>query len=274
MYVVIWWLSGIVVGGISHFVGKRERYGLLGDLSLGIVGGAMSGCLSLRLGLTAASPSPMHAAVAAGGAVVIIGVTRLLLRLAERSLHLPPARPRDSSRKTLEAQVSQLGEAESCVLSKLLEREPVARNYGADFDRQLGIPDRLADRVAEFGGSWSFIGLSAAMLLTWLFYNAATSAPFDPYPFLLLNLLLNCIAALQGPVIMMSQNRLAAHDRFAARSDYEVNLRAEMEIMALHAKVDELHQQQRAVLDRLGQRLVQEPPMGRVLGRETPEAPR
>jgi uncharacterized membrane protein YeaQ/YmgE (transglycosylase-associated protein family) len=180
MSVVFWWLSGIVVGGIYHFVGKRQRYGLLGDLSLGIVGGAMSGCLSLRLGLMPASPSPMHAAVAAGGAAVVVGVTRLLLRLAERSLLLPPARPRDSSRKTLAAQVSELGEAECGVLSKLLERQPVARNCGADFDRQLGIPDRLADRVAEFGGSWSFIGLSGALLLTWLFYNSATPAPFDP----------------------------------------------------------------------------------------------
>ncbi|HME70377.1 MAG TPA: DUF1003 domain-containing protein [Myxococcota bacterium] len=255
MHVVIWWLTGIVIGGISHFVGMRRRDGLLGDVSLGIVGGALSGCLSLRLGLAPASPALVHAAVAAGGAVVTIGVTRLLLRLSERESILMPARRHVSSVRTLEAQVSQLGEAECCVLSKLLEHEPIARDYDADFDRQLGVADRLADRVARFGGSWSFIGLSAALLLTWLFYNSATPGPFDPYPFLLLNLLLNCVAALQGPVIMMSQNRLAARDRFAARSDYEVNLKAEMEIMALHAKVDELNQQQRAVLERIERRL-------------------
>ena len=179
MHVVIWWLASTVVGGVSHFVGKGRRYGLLGDLSLGIVGGALSGCLSLRLGLTPASPAIAHAAVAAGGAVVAIGVTRLLLRRSQQGSLLTPARSHDSSLKTLEAQVSQLGEAECCVLSKLLEREPIARDYDADFDRQLGVADRLADRVAAFGGSWSFIGLSAALLLTWLFYNSETSASFD-----------------------------------------------------------------------------------------------
>src|SRR5271157_600526 len=183
MHVVIWWLTGIVIGGISHFVGMRRRDGLLGDVSLGIVGGALSGCLSLRLGLAPASPALVHAAVAAGGAVVTIGVTRLLLRLSERESILMPARRHVSSVRTLEAQVSQLGEAECCVLSKLLEHEPIARDYDADFDRQLGVADRLADRVARFGGSWSFIGLSAALLLTWLFYNSATPGPFDPYPF-------------------------------------------------------------------------------------------
>jgi uncharacterized membrane protein len=198
----------------------------------------------------------MHAAVAAGGAVAAIGVTRrLLLRRSERGLLLTPARSHDSSLKTLEAQVSQLGEAECCVLSKLLEHEPIARDYDADFDRQLGVADWLADRVAEFGGSWSFIALSAALLFTWLFYNPATPASFDPYPFLLLNLLLNCIAAFQGPVIMMIQNRLAARDRFAARSGYEINLKAEMEILALHAKLDELNERQRTVLERIERRL-------------------
>ena len=255
MHVIIWWLTSIIVGGVSHFVGKGRRHGLLGDLSLGIVGGALSGCLSLRLGLTPASPGYTHAAVAAGGAVVAIGVTHLLLRRSERGSLLKPARSHDSSLKTLEAQVSQLGEAECCVLLKLLEHEPIARDYDADFDRQLGVADWLADRVAAFGGSWSFIGLSAALLLTWLFYNSATPASFDPYPFLLLNLLLNCVAALQGPVIMMSQNRLAARDRFAARSDYEVNLKAEMEILALHTKVDELNERQRIVLERIERRL-------------------
>ncbi|HTF36177.1 MAG TPA: DUF1003 domain-containing protein [Myxococcota bacterium] len=258
MHIVIWWLTGIVVGGISHSVGKGRRYGLLGSVSLGTLGGALSGCLSLRVGLTPASPMLMHAAAAAGGAMVAIGVTRLLLRLSERGAVLTPARSHDSSVRTLDAQVSQLGEAECCVLSKLLEHEPIARDYDADFDRQLSVADRLADRVARFGGSWSFIGLSATLLLTWLFYNSATPGPFDPYPFLLLNLLLNCVAALQGPIIMMSQNRLAARDRFAARSDYEVNLKAEMEIMALHARVDELNQQQRAVLERIERRLAVE----------------
>ena len=98
----------------------------------------------------------------------------------------------------------------------------------------------MADRVASFGGSWSFIGLFALVLIGWMAYNAHARAPFDPFPFDLLNLVLSCLAAVQAPLIMMSQNRMAAKDRSDARHDYEVNLKAEMEIMQLHAKLDEL----------------------------------
>lgn len=100
---------------------------------------------------------------------------------------------------------------------------------------------RLADQVAVVGGSWTFICLFALALLAWAALNSlALTQPFDPYPYIFLNLLLSTLAAVQAPVIMMSQNRMAAHDRLQATRDFEVNLKAELEILALHEKLDRL----------------------------------
>ena len=259
MHVVIWLLIGNAVGGIAHFVGRGPRYPLLGALSLGMQGSALSGWIFWRLGFMPPDPGPMDGLVALGGAMVAIGAVRLLLRV---SAHLPTDRRVESSgAATLEGHVERLGALERRVLSKFLQQQPITCNCNAEFDRQLGFGDRLADRVAAFGGSWSFIGVSTSLLIAWMIYNK-TPGSFDPYPFLLLNLVLNCIAAFQAPVIMMSQNRLAARDRFHAQNDYEVNLKSEMEIMALHSKVDELreqdwkrilelHDRQLAALDRI-----------------------
>jgi uncharacterized membrane protein len=114
----------------------------------------------------------------------------------------------------------------------------VSRDPNRLFDDQLTFGQRVADRVATFGGSWTFLGLFAAVLIGWLILNDEMARPFDPFPFILLNLVLSCLASIQAPVIMMSQNRQAAKDRIDARTDYETNVRAEMEIMALHAKLD------------------------------------
>ena len=138
----------------------------------------------------------------------------------------------------LEKQIRLLGEFERRALSHLLRGQPSTADPNKRFDAQLTFGQRLADRVAAFGGSWTFIGLFLAGLVVWMIVNQALSRPFDPYPFILLNLVLSCLAALQAPVIMMSQNRMAAKDRLDAHTDYEVNLRAEMEIMRLHAKLD------------------------------------
>lgn len=104
--------------------------------------------------------------------------------------------------------------------------------------------DRLADRVAAIGGSWGFIIAFGIVLASWMLLNSGTLAMlgirFDPYPFIFLNLVLSTLAAIQAPIIMMSQNRAAAKDRLAAQLDYEVNLRNELEIMRLHEKLDEL----------------------------------
>ena len=98
--------------------------------------------------------------------------------------------------------------------------------------------------MALFGGSWTFIGLFFIVMIGWMATNQELDRPFDPYPDVLLNLVLSCLAALQAPVIMMSHEPQAAKDRSDARSDYEVNVRAEMEVMALHTKVDALREQQ------------------------------
>src|SRR5262249_3827283 len=104
------------------------------------------------------------------------------------------------------------------------------------------------DRVAAFGGSWTFIMIAVAAIVTWMTINFATGKPFDPYPFILLNLVLSCLAALQAPIIMMSQDRQAVHDRLDAQHDYEVNVKAELEIVALHTKLDEIRDQKWADL--------------------------
>jgi uncharacterized membrane protein len=111
--------------------------------------------------------------------------------------------------------------------------------------------------VATFGGSWSFIMLFLGGMGLWMLFNAEGSERFDPYPFILLNLVLSCLAALQAPVIMMSQNRQAAKDRLEAQHDYEVNLKAEMEVMGLHAKLDDLQQREWARLLEIQERQIE-----------------
>jgi uncharacterized membrane protein len=130
-------------------------------------------------------------------------------------------------------------------------RQPVARDTNVAFERGLTPGQRVADWVAAFGGSWPFILLFLMFLAVWIVFNADASKPFDPYPYILLNLILSCIAALQAPVIMMSQNRQAAKDRLDAQQDYEVNLKAEMAVMALHEKLDDLRDRRIAALEQL-----------------------
>ena len=155
-----------------------------------------------------------------------------------------PGAPSDPS-----ALFSGLGELERRIFTHVLRRKRTSRDTTAQFDAELTFGERLADRIASFGGSWTFISIFMAVLLGWIAYNLERPASFDPFPFILLNLVLSCLAALQAPVIMMSQNRMSAKDRLDARHDYEVNLKAEMEITQLHAKLDEL--QQRAWQDLL-----------------------
>jgi uncharacterized membrane protein len=144
----------------------------------------------------------------------------------------------------LEARLARLGQHERHALARMLGRERVVRDPNAAFDDQQTLGDRLADRIATFGGSWTFISLFGATLFVWIAFNVERPQGFDPYPFILLNLALSCLAAIQAPIILMSQNRMAAKDRLQASHDYEVNLKAELEIMQLHAKIDELQQRE------------------------------
>jgi uncharacterized membrane protein len=163
----------------------------------------------------------------------------------------------------LEAQRGELSEIEKEVIDSFKEQELVSRNINPEFDQELTFGQRLADHVAEFGGSWHFIILFGVILFGWIAINSFLlyKRPFDPYPFILLNLLLSCIAALQAPVIMMSQNRQEAKDRLRAEHDYRVNLKAELEIRHLTGKVDLLltHQWQRLLeIQRIQMELMEE----------------
>ena len=142
----------------------------------------------------------------------------------------------------LEAEYQKLSEIEHAVVSKITRRGRVSRVVHQDFDAGMTFGERVADKVAQFGGSWPFIGLFGAILVIWMLINTWLLArhPFDPYPFILLNLVLSTLAAIQAPVIMMSQNRQAHKDRMQAQQDYEINLMAEIEIRDLHDKMDSL----------------------------------
>lgn len=124
------------------------------------------------------------------------------------------------------------------------ERLPISRDTNREFLSKLTFGQKLADHVALFGGSWKFIILFGVILLSWVLLNALILAgrgeTFDPYPYILLNLFLSMLAAIQAPIILMSQNRQSIKDRLAAAHDYEVNLKAELEIIGLHEKLDEL----------------------------------
>ena len=143
---------------------------------------------------------------------------------------------------------AESGENEQRVIERLTQRLHVSRNVNREFEETTTVGQRLADRIASFGGSWTFILLFLSLLLFWIGLNTLVltrvGTPFDPYPYIFLNLILSMLAALQAPVIMMSQNRYAAKDRVAAEHDYEVNLKAELEILALHQKIDTLREQQ------------------------------
>ena len=125
-----------------------------------------------------------------------------------------------------------------------LLRTGVARNANIEEEERLTFGDRVADKVASFGGSWSFIISFGVVLLAWVFTNAVILAkhPFDPYPFILLNLFLSMLAAIQAPVIMMSQNRQAAKDRLKSDLDFQIDTKAELEIAHLHKKVDQIYE--------------------------------
>lgn len=142
----------------------------------------------------------------------------------------------------LERERGELSNIEAEVSRKAAVHMAVAEHLDTQFDRELTFGQRLADQVAAVGGSWPFVIGFCSVLLAWVALNSLflRAGAFDPYPYILLNLALSCIAALQAPVIMMSQNRAAARDRMEADEDYKINLKAELEIASLHDKIDHL----------------------------------
>ncbi len=142
----------------------------------------------------------------------------------------------------LAAEKGELSNLESEVMRSLQQHELLSRNVDLEFEKALTVGDRLADRIADFGGSWRFIIIFFGILAGWMLLNSALllRRPFDPFPFILLNLVLSCLAAIQAPIIMMSQNRSEDRDRARAQHDYQINMKAELEIRHLHDKVDHL----------------------------------
>lgn len=136
-------------------------------------------------------------------------------------------------------------------LLELLVHEKLSRNINRLHRDRLSFGDRMADKLAAYAGSWKFIIGFIGILALWILFNACIAAPFDPYPFILLNLVLSCVAAVQAPVIMMSQNRQEEKDRLRAKNDYKVNLKSEVIVEDLHEKLESLMNNQQLILQKI-----------------------
>ena len=154
--------------------------------------------------------------------------------------------PQELAKRILRTEWDHLSASERRVVEAVLKRATISRNTDRMVEDARTFGERVADRIAQFGGSWTFILLFLAALGGWVVLNSVILASrrggFDPYPYILLNLFLSMLASLQAPIIMMSQNRQAEKDRADAANDYEVNLKAEIEIRRLHEKLDELRE--------------------------------
>ena len=159
---------------------------------------------------------------------------------------------RDFVKKRFQVGLDALPEREHRVVQHFGDRRHISHDTNLEFEKKQTFGQRLADRVAAFGGSWTFIIIFAVILCSWVLLNSFILArrgdSFDVYPYILLNLFLSMLAAVQAPVILMSQNRQGVKDRLDAAHDYEVNLKAELEILSLHEKLDELREMKWAEL--------------------------
>jgi uncharacterized membrane protein/uncharacterized membrane protein YeaQ/YmgE (transglycosylase-associated protein family) len=234
---ITWVVTGLIVGWLVRTAMKSGRdFGLIGDLVTGSLGAVVGGWLVRQLDIVTPNNLTGHVVVSIFGAGVLLALGRIARGAVGAGLSSSPQAA--ALVGELEEQILRLTTIERGVLSSMLRRGgPPDPNLA--FDQQLTFGQRVADRVAAFGGSWSFIGIFLTGMLIWMAINRDEAHPFDPYPYILLNLILSCVAALQAPVIMMSQNRQSVRDRADAKNDYEVNLRAELQIVALHAKLDE-----------------------------------
>lgn len=149
-------------------------------------------------------------------------------------------------KEVLQEEIGELSALDHEVIESLQQHEILSNDISKQFEKKLSFGERLSDQIASFGGSWRFIILFGVVLVLWIILNAAllVNRGFDPYPFILLNLILSCLAAMQAPIIMMSQNRAEMRDRLRSENDYKINLKAELEIRHLHEKIDHLLQRQ------------------------------
>jgi len=153
---------------------------------------------------------------------------------------------KDYIKEVLQDEIGELSVLDQEVVESLEQHEILSSDIEKQFEKKLTFGERLSDQIASFGGSWRFIILFGVVLVLWIILNAALllNRGFDPYPFILLNLILSCLAAMQAPIIMMSQNRAELRDRLRSENDYKINLKAELEIRHLHEKIDHLLRRQ------------------------------
>ena len=155
----------------------------------------------------------------------------------------------NTAEKLFRSKYEKLTEQQKHVAHHITERTPISTNVFQDLSTRSTFGEKMADKVASFGGSWTFISIFMGVMVIWIFLNSfilikLVKGSFDPYPYILLNLVLSMLAAIQAPIILMSQNRQAYKDRLSAEHDYEVNLKAELEIIGLHEKMDSLREKQ------------------------------
>jgi uncharacterized membrane protein len=169
------------------------------------------------------------------------------------------AHRRETAEKLLQTEIEKLPPEEREVVERFINGHRVARDVMSEFDERLTLGQRVADQVAKFGGSWRFIFIFLGFLVAWMLYNTFVlmRGAFDPYPYILLNLILSCLAALQAPVIMMSQNRMSEKDRVQAKNDYEVNIKAELEIFQLQKKINDLRERDWTALVEMQQQQIE-----------------
>ena len=236
MQILIWVMTGALAGWMAGKLMKGRDYGLSGNMILGLLGGIVGGWLLHLLGATGPVLWWQQVLTSALGALVLLGAARRFRPIARQTRSVIGEVA--AAGVDLEAQIRKLSEFERRVVTRALQGHK-ATDPNDTFDQQLTFGQRTADKVATFGGSWTFIGLFLLFMLVWMVINTEIGGKFDPFPFILLNLILSCLAALQAPVIMMSQNRQSLKDRLDAKLDYEVNVRAEVEITRLHEKLDQ-----------------------------------
>ena len=164
-----------------------------------------------------------------------------------------------TARALLRVEIEKLPAEERHIVERFVSRRRIARNVLREFDDHRTFGERIADRVAAVGGSWTFIFCFLGALAVWMLFNTwvLVQGAFDPYPYILLNLLLSCVAAIQAPIIMMSQKRQSEADRVQAQHDYEVNIKSELEILQVHEKLNALRDSEVAeLLDKTNQMIL------------------
>jgi uncharacterized membrane protein/uncharacterized membrane protein YeaQ/YmgE (transglycosylase-associated protein family) len=240
-----WTATGLGAGWFVLTVMRSRRdFGVLGDLVTGCLGAVVGGWLFRALGVVAPDHVGGQIVVALVGAMALLGSVRALRRAMHVTGVANVATAVAATTGDIEERLRRLGSLERGIVQAWLSRQVRSRDPNQAFDAETTFGQRVADKVAHVGGSWTFIGLFGIGLVAWMAINQELDRPFDPFPYILLNLALSCLAALQAPIIMMSQNRQAAKDRLDAKTDYEVNVRAEMEILSLHRKLDLLREEE------------------------------